>query len=44
MIKLTQHAEDVEEKLSIDNTKVVVPVVIQEQKLEDVINNLIKFR
>jgi hypothetical protein len=36
MIKLTQPAEDVEDKLSIDNTKAVVPAHIPEQKPEDV--------
>ena len=36
MIKLTHSAEDVEDKLSIDNIKVVVHVDIPEQKLEDV--------
>jgi hypothetical protein len=43
-IKLTQPAEDVEEKLSTDNTKVAVLVDIPEQKLEDVKNNFKSFR
>lgn len=44
MIKLTQPAEDVEKKLSIDNIKVVVLVDIPEQKLEDVKINFKSFR
>jgi len=39
-IRLTQYAEDVEEKHSTDNTKFVVLVDIPEQKLEDVKINL----
>ena len=43
-IRLTQHAEDVEDKHSTDNTKFVLLVDIPEQKLEDVKNNFKSFR